>query len=178
MTYKTSSNQEAESIADKLMSDRSCGIICLTSKETAVVYGSRRYVNIPACIRRGVYTYQAAHIAGAIVCFPGDLSIMQLKIGQSDFGSNAIDAVRDYLVSCGCSAEIDGNDLMVGGMKCGSWACMIDSGYAQTVVHFSVSVDVELIRSICTKPMVKTPGALGKYGVTADVLLEVVRCLL
>lgn len=142
------------------------------------MYGSRRYVNIPFCIRCGLYSYQAAHIAGAIVCVPGDLSIMQLKIGQSDFGRNAIDAVRDYLVSCGCSAEIDGNDLMVGGLKCGSWACMIENGYSQTVVHFSVNVDVELIRSICTKPMVKTPGALSKYGVTAYDLLEVIRCLL
>lgn len=178
MVYNVKSNVKAAETAEHLMENRTSGVILLESEEVAVVYGSPQYINFAVCNRRVGYTYRAAHIEGGIVCFPGDLSIMELKMGPSDFGQTAIQRVRDYLISIGCKAEVDGNDLMVDGLKCGSWACMSENGYTQMVVHFSVNVDVDLIRSVCTKPMAKTPGALSKYGVTAEVLTEVIRCLL
>lgn len=151
------------------------GTIILRSSSTWAVAGNMKYINQPACILRGINVFWAWHLGGTIICFPGDLSIMEFKMGHSDFGQTAIQSVRDYLISIGCQADVDGNDLMVDGEKCGSWACMSESGYAQTVVHFSINVDVDLIQSVCTKPMTKTPGALSRYGVSADDLMEVIR---
>ena len=178
MLYYFTAEDDAAAKALSLSAAKLEGAIILRSSSTWAVAGNAKYIDHPACILRGINVFRAWHMGGTIICFPGDLSVMELKMGPSDFGQTAIQRVRDYLVSIGCQADVDDNDLIVSGEKCGSWACMSESGYAQTVVHFSVNMDVELVGRVCTKPMVKTPGALSKYGVTADDLLEVIRCLL
>lgn len=175
MIYKAITNQSAAAAAKNLMEGQSDGLVLLFSSELAVVYGYPQYIDVNACIRSGAFLYQAWHLGGAIVCFPGDLSIMELKNGGSNLGCESISAVRDMLESRKIDALIDGNDLMVDGRKCGSWARTIDSGYTQIVVHFSINSDMQTIRELCTKPMVKIPGALSDYGITAEDIWTVVK---
>ena len=175
-TFQTKSNHEAAEIALRIMGEHGEGRIALFSSELAVVYGSPQYVNIPACIRRGIFMFPAAHLAGAIVCFPGDLSIMELRYGHGSFGSDAIKTAERLVKTHSEHALIDGNDLLVDGKKIASWADISLSGYYQSVVHFSVHSDVDLIRELCKKPMVKTPGALSDYGITAaDIMTALGR---
>lgn len=175
MIYKAITNQSAVAAARDLMEGQSDGLVLLFSSELAVVYGYPQYIDINACIRNGAFLYQAWHLGGAVVCFPGDLSIMELKNGGSNFGHESISAVRDMLENRRISALIEGNDLMVNGRKCGSWARTSNRGYTQTVVHFSINSDVQTIRELCTKPMAKIPGALSDYGITAEDIWTVVR---
>ncbi len=175
MIYKAVDNQTAAAAAKNLMEGQSGGLVLLFSSELAVVYGYPQYIDVNACIRSGAFLYQAWHLGGAIVCFPGDLSIMELKNGGSNFGCESISAVRDMLESRKISALIDGNDLMVDGRKCGSWARTSDRGYTQTVVHFSINSDVTTIRELCTKPMAKIPGALSDYGITAEDIWTILK---
>lgn len=175
MIYKAVNNQSAAAAAKDLMERQSDGLVLLFSSELAVVYGYPQYIDVNACVRNGAFLYQAWHLGGAIVCFPGDLSIMELKNGGSNFGCESISAVRDMLVSRKISARIDGNDLMVNGRKCGSWARTSDRGYTQTVVHFSINSDVAIIRELCTKPMAKIPGALSDYGITAEDIWTILK---
>lgn len=175
MIYKAVNNQSAVAAAKNLMERQSDGLVLLFSSELAVVYGYPQYIDVNACIRSGAFLYHAWHLGGAIVCFPGDLSIMELKNGGSNFGRESISAVRDMLASRRINALIDGNDLMVDGRKCGSWARTSDRGYTQTVVHFSVNSDVQTIRELCMKPMVKIPGALSDYGITAEDIWTTIK---
>lgn len=175
MIYKAVNNQSAAAAAKDLIEKQSDGLVLLLSSELAVVYGYPQYIDVNACIRSGAFLYQAWHLGGAIVCFPGDLSIMELKNGGSNFGCESISAVRDMLESRKIGALIDGNDLMVNARKCGSWARTSDRGYTQTVVHFSINSDVQTIRELCTKPMVKIPGALSDYGITAEDIWTTVK---
>lgn len=175
MIYKAVNNQSAAAAAKNLMERQADGLVLLFSSELAVVYGYPQYIDVNACVLNGAFLYQAWHLGGAIVCFPGDLSIMELKNGGSNFGSESISAVCDMLGSRMISALIDGNDLMVNGRKCGSWARTSDRGYTQTVVHFSVNSDVQTIRELCTKPMTKIPGALSDYGITAEDIWTVIK---
>lgn len=175
MIYKAVNNQSAAAAAKNLMERQADGLVLLFSSELAVVYGYPQYIDVNACVRNGAFLYQAWHLGGAIVCFPGDLSIMELKNGGSNFGSESISAVRDMLETRRISALIDGNDLMVNGRKCGSWARTSDRGYTQTVVHFSINSDVAIIRELCTKPMAKIPGALSDYGITAEDIWTILK---
>ena len=175
MIYKAITNQSAVAAARDLMEGQSDGLVLLFSSELAVVYGYPQYIDINACIRNGAFLYQAWHLGGAVVCFPGDLSIMELKNGGSNFGHESISAVRDMLENRRISTLIDGNDLMVDGRKCGSWARTSNRGYTQTVVHFSINSDVQTIRELCTKPMVKIPGALSDYGITAEDIWTTIK---
>ena len=174
--YQTDSNYDAAKTALQIMEERSEGKIALFSSEPAIVYGAPQYVNIPACIRRGIFMFPASHLAGAIVCFPGDLSIMQLRYGRSTFGEDAIKTLERLVRTRSEHVLIDGNDLLVEEKKVASWADISLSGYYQTVVHFSVHSDVDLIRELCSKPMVKMPGALSDYGsAAADIMTALER---
>lgn len=175
MIYKAIDNQTAVAAAKNLIERQADGLVLLFSSELAVVYGYPQYIDVNACVLNGAFLYQAWHLGGAIVCFPGDLSIMELKNGGSSFGCESISAVRDMLESRRISALIDGNDLMVDGRKCGSWARTSDRGYTQTVVHFSINSDVQTIRELCTKPMAKIPGALSDYRITAEDIWTTIK---
>ena len=175
MIFKTVDNQGAMAAAKNLIEEQLDGLVLLFSSELAVVYGHPQYIDVNECVRNGAFLYRAWHLGGAIVCFPGDLSIMELKNGGSNFGHESISAVRDMLESRRISALIDGNDLMVNGRKCGSWARTSNRGYTQTVVHFSINSDVATIRELCTKPMAKIPGALSDYGITAEDIWTTIK---
>lgn len=175
MIYITKDNQSATDVATSLIDNHSDGIVLLFSSELAVVYGSPYFIDANACIRSGAYLYRTWHLGGAIVCFPGDLSIMELTTGDSNFGSTAVSVVQDMLVERGADAFLDGNDLMVGERKAASWARTYQDGRVQTVVHFSINSDVTTIQELCTKPMAKIPGALSDYGITAEDIWTVIK---
>ena len=124
----------------------------------------------------GIPVWQAEHLGGSIVCFPGDLSLCMTSWGMNDFGERLYAATVDFLRERGAEVTTDGNDVLAEGKKVMSWArATLITGWVQTVAHFSVNVDLDLIRRICTKPMVKTPGALSAYGVTAEELWDRIR---
>ena len=113
--------------------------------------------------------------------FPGDLSVMEVRRGPSRFGEECLRAVCRYLgEDKGLPVCIDGNDLMLWdrdaktALKVGSHGSNWVGELTESVAHFSINMDLNLVGRVCTKPMVKTPGALGKYGVTAQELWEAV----
>ena len=45
------------------------------------------------------------------------------------------------------------------------------NGVVYTAIHISIGMDLDLIKAICTKPMVKTPKGLQDYGITQDEII-------
>ena len=122
----------------------------------------------------GIPVWQAEHLGGSIVCFPGDLSLCLTTWGNRlpDFGEACMEAAEGLLREAGAAVARDSNDVLADGKKVASWArATTRDGWVQTVVHFSVNTDLELIRHICTKPMKKIPGQLSDYGITANDIL-------
>lgn len=129
----------------------------------------------------GIPVWEAAHLGGSIVCFPGDLSLCLTTWGNimPDFGEQCMEAVAEQLRKAGAEVTRDNNDVLADGKKVASWArAALITGWVQTVLHFSVNVDVELIRRICTKPMVKVPGALSDYGITSEMIWDKIAPML
>lgn len=134
-----------------------------------------------AARQRGIPVWEAEHLGGSIVCFPGDLSLCLTTWGDSmpSFGPDCMDAVSRLLRERGAKVKQDNNDVLADGKKVASWArATLLSGWVQTVLHFSVNVDLELIRAICTKPMAKIPDALSEYGITAEEIFKEIEPLL
>ena len=50
--------------------------------------------------------------------------------------------------------------------------------FIYTGFHFSVNVNLEHIKNICQKPMVKIPKGLSDYGVTSNQIVEFLSSLL
>ena len=121
----------------------------------------------------GIPVWEAGHLGGSIVCFPGDLSLCRVSWGPDGWGEEITAKFAAYLETTGKEVRIDGNDVLLDGKKVMSWAeAFLRSGWVQTVAHFSVNTDLDLIRELCTKPMLKTPGQLSDYGITAEKIIS------
>ena len=108
------------------------------------------------------------HSGGTIIVFPGDLSLYASSRERNKLGKRITERVRQYLLDAGINAVIDGNDVMADGKKVCSYGSSVVNGLLETVVHVSINSDVELIRKICSKEMIKMPGALSDYGIAAQ----------
>ena len=174
--FKTSSPAEAMAFAAECIGEPGHeGLDVFFNESPFLQTGITNTSDREAAKAMGIPVWEAAHLGGSIVCFPGDLSLCLTTWGDTapDFGEQCMEAVSAMLREAGAEVTRDNNDVLADGKKVASWArATLITGWVQTVAHFSVNVDVELIRRICTKPMEKIPGALSEYGITAQGLWE------
>lgn len=171
--YETKNAYEAAKMAYAYLQDEhhETGRVFLFSDSVAVCTGSVPSSDLEYCKENGIMVFPAMHLGGSIVCFPGDLSIMEICWGKSAFATEVIQSFVGYLKELGLQAEQEKNDVLVDGKKIASWARATNiEGWTQSVVHFSVGMDLEVVKKICTKPMVKVPGRLADYGITSDMI--------
>lgn len=175
--YAADERGQAEAL--RLIWEKEEGVIVNFTEKTWCVCGAERTFREEVCEEAGLLLFHAHHLGGSTVVFPGDLSIMEVRKGPSRFGEECLREVCWYLRDKkGLPVCIDGNDLMLWdrdgktALKVGSHGSNWVGELTESVAHFSINMDVELVGRVCTKPMVKTPGALSKYGVTAQELWE------
>ena len=185
MIYKTNNNLEAEKILSNLLTAKEDGCLVLFSDVTWLFSGREKDTFSPEKQEElQMRNFPLTYHGGACVIFEGDLSFLKLEHSpSSNFGKMILRIVKDYLLVKGISAQINKNDLLAffpqdnKWKKVGSWAqgWVERARYTQTGVHFSINSDVELINNLCTKPMVKEPGALSELGITAQELYGVLK---
>lgn len=149
-------------------------LIVHVTERPLVLTGALNTLDLDACVRLGLAVGRAAYLGGSIVCMPGDLSLCRVSWGGSSWAPELVGAAAAWLTGRGISVTRDGNDVLADERKVISWArATTREGWCQSVVHFSVGpMDLGLVRAVCTKPMAKTPGSLGEYGITAEEILQ------
>ena len=165
--------REAERRCRELLQGRP-GLIVVRTTVPCVWTGKRNTFDREFCGAKGIPAAYGEYLGGSIVCQPGDLSVMLISWGDKcpGFAGRCMDAAAELLTEAGAEVRRDSNDLLADGKKIASWArATTRSGWVQTVAHFSVNTDLELIKRICTKPMRKVPGQLSDYGITAEDIL-------
>lgn len=174
--YRTSDPIEALRLSEECLAGHE-GLIVHVTDSIFVETGAFPTCSTAVCAELGIPVCKAGYLGGSIVCFPGDVSLCEISWGNSSFAPDTVDRAEKWLRDKGLTVTRDGNDVLVDDRKVISWARATTlQGWCQSVVHFSVSSDEELIRKICTKEMVKRPGALSNYGITAGDILEVALC--
>ena len=81
----------------------------------------------------------------------------------------------EYLQTRGLNVVLDNNDVLVDGYKtasCAGKALEPDFRWIYTCFQISINQDLEAIKNICKKPMVKVPKGLGEYGITTEEMLK------
>ena len=181
--YAADERGQAEAL--RLIREGEDGVIVNITEKTWCVCGTEHTFREEVCEEAGILLFHAHHLGGSTVVFPGDLSVMEVRRGPSRFGEECLRAVCRYLgEDKGLPVCIDGNDLMLWdrdtktALKVGSHGSNWVGELTESVAHFSINMDLNLVGRVCTKPMVKTPGALGKYGVTAQELWEAVSAVI
>lgn len=133
----------------------------------AIVY-SNKQVDEASCAEYGYAVYESFNNGGTILASVGD--IMFSHVDKPDNGWLARFAVHfvNWLKDKGLNAEYVKNDILVDGYKvCG--LCITRYGridFSSGIV--SLNVNLDHIKAICKKPMVKVPKGLSEYGITTE----------
>ena len=122
------------------------------------------------------------YFGGTVVVFPGDLSICVIHRKRQTLGVEYLCAAADYLFMLGINSRVEGNDLMTYRLDlhrkikiASTGSGSIDNDRTETVIHYSIHTDVDMIRQICSKPIEKYPGALDYWNISAEDLWMAIK---
>ena len=113
---------------------------------------------------------------GTIVVSKGDVGIG--IFAPTDMANAYLEQIKtlflELLDSREIAYEIDNNDILIDGYKTSSYSSKAFKGmtFGFGVFQFSINVDLELIKNICNKPMVKVPKGLSEFGITTQDIVE------
>lgn len=163
--------QEFENITKNRLEE----VLGFVSTMTLVAFGNDEGLDVQYMLDNKIPYWYTNNFGATIVKSAGDFGVAVTKQDGLNEGERYITLVRDYLISKGINASLSGNDLMVDDIyKVGSYGSInIVDRYIYTAFHFSMNVDLDLIKKICTKPMVKIPKGLSEYGITYQEIEQV-----
>lgn len=146
------------------------------------VYGDKSYVlsngtpfNQEYCIENDIDIIMTNHKGGTIVSSEKDIYIAFISPHQNNFGTRLCKYAIEKLKGKNINLDIVGNDILADGQYkvMASMKTRIGDMY-YSAVGFFLEPDIELIKKICLKPMVKIPKGLNDYGITTDDIIEIV----
>lgn len=137
--------------------------------ESPVAIVHRAYqVDADVCKELGYEVYEAFNNGGTIVANEGDVVIGHMAEPENGWYDRFVAYFVDWLKAKGLNADCVSNDIVVDGYKvCGM--CITRYGridYTGGII--SMNVNLEHIKAICKKPMVKVPKGLSEYGITTE----------
>lgn len=125
-------------------------------------------VDEDVCKELGYEIIESYNNAGTIVSNEGDILIGHFAQPNNGWYDRFIAYFLEWLKSKGLNAEFVSNDIVIDGHKvCGM--CVTRYGridYTGGII--SMNVNLEHIKKICLKPMVKVPKGLYDYGITTE----------
>lgn len=126
-----------------------------------------------------IKTYCWRTCGGSIVCKKGDVGVsffIEKESNAKTIWLDFMNSIANWLKEKQINAEFVDNDILVDGCKCsGSSFNPCNANYGFCIIQISLTVDIPLIESVCTKPMKKTPKGLGDYGITTEEVVEFVK---
>lgn len=139
--------------------------------ENQVNYGSDTKPNFEYCEEHNIPCFDIGRRGGAFAINKGDVGFGYVGLGlDNTIGETLYREFTQYLKGKGLNAEAVSNDILIDGYKVFGWASNFYKEYNAIFItcHFSMSVDLELINNVCTKPMNKIPKGLKEFGIAAE----------
>ena len=145
-------------------------------EEAAVHYGKDRQFNLDAAIKNGLKTYDIKKAGGAMVTQPGDICYGCISKTKIAFDDKFVEYLKDKLLSKGLNVTEEKNDLLIDGKKfLGDMKITLPNGLFFYGGHISYTVNLPLIKEVCTKPMEKVPTGLAEYGLSHEEIEQWVK---
>lgn len=158
-------------LVDEIKRNIECGIhkigYCIVEKPVVFVHREKQ-VDKESCEAMGYEVYEAYYNGGTIVGGEGGIAIIHFNHVDNGWMMRFVNYFLDWLKSKGLNAEYVSNDILVDGYKvCGM--CVTRYGRIDYTAGFiGVNTNLEHIKAICKKPMVKVPKGLSEYGITTE----------
>lgn len=146
--------------------------------DTIVYPGKEGDYNKDYCEENNIMVAPIPRAGGTIISFTGN--ICYFSGGKETFEPNKgtlfLEAFSNYLKDKGLNVvyDQDTNDILVEDYKVASFGngeLATHPGFFVTAIQIANSLDIELIKNICLKPMHKVPKALNDFGITAEETL-------
>ena len=120
------------------------------------------------CVALGYDIYEGLYNGGTLVANRGDLVFAHFYTVNNGWRDRFTKYLVDWLKDKGLNAEYVGNDVLVDEHKvCGT--CITRYGRIDyTTIFISMNPNLDHIKAISKKPMVKIPKGLSDYGITTD----------
>lgn len=143
--------------------------IFLTVVDAPVTLVHRKsQVDEDICKSLGYDIYEGLYNGGTLVANEGDLVFAHFYGVNNGWRDRFAKYLVDWLKAKGLNAEYVGNDVLVDEHKvCGT--CITRYGRIDyTTIFISMNPNLDHIKAISKKPMVKVPKGLSDYGITTD----------
>ena len=144
----------------------------------AVVYRSNlNDVNLEYCLANNIRVVDTSNFGGTIVASKFDIGLAIVKKDGNDVGDRLINYLIEKLSSKISNLKISENDILADDKyKIASYASTyIGDNYYYTVAEISLNPNLEHIKNICSKAMVKEPGGLLNWGFKLDEIIKMVQ---
>ena len=158
-------------LVDEIKTNIECGIhkvgYCIV--ETPVVFVHKaKQVDKETCESMGYDVYEAYYNGGTIVADNGGIAIIHFQHLDNGWMMRFVDYFVNWLKDKGLNAVYESNDVLVDSYKvCG--VCTTRYGRIDYTAGFiSINTNLDHIKAICRKPMVKVPKGLSDYGITTE----------
>ena len=120
------------------------------------------------CHELGYFVYESFNNGGTILGNNGDIMFSHVAEPKNGWIFRFAECFIEWLKSKGLNAEFVDNDILVDGCKvCG--ICITRYGRIDFSSGFiGINTNLDHIKQICKKPMVKVPKGLSDYGITTE----------
>lgn len=129
-------------------------------------------VDTETCVKLGYEVVESFNNGGTILASEGDIIMSHLYAPENGWLKRFAEHFVNWLNARGLNAEYVDNDVLVDGFKvCGT--CVTRYGridFSSAIMTLNVNLDH--IRAICKKPMIKVPKGLSDYGITSAEVEE------
>ena len=143
--------------------------------EPQVNYGFDAKPNFKYCEQNNISCVDIGRRGGAFVVNKGDIGLGYVGRGlDNTIGELVSREFAKYLRDKGLDAIEESNDILIDGYKVFGWASHYykEQDCIFITCHFTMSVDLDLIKNICTKPMNKVPKGLAEFGITREEIIN------
>lgn len=131
-----------------------------------------RQVDADVCDDLGYNICEAYYNGGTLVANKGDIGFAHFGEVKNEWMTLFVNDFTNWLRDKGLNAEFVGNDILIDDYKvCGTGITRygrIDFSAA----FVSINPNLEHIKAICKKPMVKVPKGLSEYGISTKEVEE------
>ena len=137
--------------------------------ETPVAFVHKeKQVDKDICTAMGYDVYEAYYNGGTILGNSGDMAFAHFGHIENGWMTRFVEHFINWLRDKGLNAEYVNNDILVDGYKiCGM--CVTRYGRIDYTAGFiGINTNLDHIKAICKKPMVKVPKGLSEYGITTE----------
>lgn len=136
-------------------------------RPVAIVH-RKTQVDEDVCNLLGYEIVESYNNGGTICARQGDIIFSHLDTPENGWLFRFAGYFIGWLKFKGLNAEFAENDILVDGYKvCG--LCVTRYGRIDfSSAYIGINTNLDHIKAICRKPMVKVPKGLGEYGITTE----------